>query len=231
MKDGEKKLKDIPIISDPCSKGFVSFAPFEMQELSNQLQELQDKGFIRLSHSPWGEPILFVKKKDGSLQVRFHGHVVNKEGIHMDPSKIEAEKNWKAPSTSSEIHQFLGLAGQGLGCVLMQRSKRHYLYGTKSVIYTDHKSLQHIFDQKELNMRQRWWIELFSDYGCEICYHPGKANVIAGALSRKERVKPIRVRAMNMTICSDIKGKILEAQKEAFKEVNVQGEALRGLDK
>ncbi|GJU51166.1 putative reverse transcriptase domain-containing protein [Tanacetum coccineum] len=69
---------------------------------------------------------------------------------------------------------------------------RHYLYGTKSVIYTDHKSLQHIFDQKELNMRQRRWIELFSDYECEIRYHPGKANVVADALSRKERLKPRR---------------------------------------
>ncbi|GKE43148.1 putative reverse transcriptase domain-containing protein [Tanacetum coccineum] len=59
---------------------------------------------------------------------------------------------------------------------------RHYLYGTKSVIYTDHKSLQHIFSQKELNMRQRRWIELFSDYDCEIRYHPGKANVVADAL-------------------------------------------------
>ncbi|GJZ80485.1 putative reverse transcriptase domain-containing protein [Tanacetum coccineum] len=66
---------------------------------------------------------------------------------------------------------------------------RHYLYGTKSVIYMDHKSLQHIFSQKELNMRQRRWIELFSDYNCEIRYHPGKANVVVDALSRKERVK------------------------------------------
>nr|GEV41992.1 putative reverse transcriptase domain-containing protein [Tanacetum cinerariifolium] len=64
---------------------------------------------------------------------------------------------------------------------------RHYLYGTKSVIYTDHKSLQHIFSQKELNMQQRRWIELFSDYDCEIRYHPGKANVVADALIRKER--------------------------------------------
>ncbi|GKC63461.1 putative reverse transcriptase domain-containing protein, partial [Tanacetum coccineum] len=63
---------------------------------------------------------------------------------------------------------------------------RHYLYGTKSVIYTDHKSLQHIFSQKELNMRQRRWIELFSDYDCEIRYHPGKANVVADALTQKE---------------------------------------------
>ncbi|GKE61911.1 putative reverse transcriptase domain-containing protein, partial [Tanacetum coccineum] len=153
-------------------------------------------------------------------EVHFLGHVVNQNGIHMDPSKIDA----------------------GLGCVLMQRNKviayaprqlkiqeknytihdlelgavvfalktwRHYLYGTKSVIYTDHKSLQHIFDQKELNMRQRRWIELFSNYECEIRYHPGKANVVADALSRKERVKSRRVRGM-----------ILAAQSEAFKQEN-----------
>ncbi|GJS37059.1 putative reverse transcriptase domain-containing protein [Tanacetum coccineum] len=95
---------------------------------------------------------------------------------------------------------------------------RHYLYGTKSVIYTDHKSLQHIFSQKELNMRQRRWIELFSDYDCEIRYHPGKANVVADALSRKERVKPKRVRAMNMILQSSIKDRILAAQKEAVDE-------------
>ncbi|GKB40278.1 putative reverse transcriptase domain-containing protein [Tanacetum coccineum] len=256
-------------------------------------------------------------------EVHFLGHVVNQSGIHVDPSKIEAVKNWKAPTTSSEIRSFLGLAGyyrrfianfskiakpltsltqknqkymwgveqeeafqtlknnlcdapilslpdgvedfvvycdasnQGLGCVLMQRNKviayasrqlkiheknytthdlelgavvfalktwRHYLYGTKSVIYTDHKSLQHIFDQKELNMRQRRWIELFSDYECEIRYHPGKANVVADALSRKERVKPKRVRAMAMTIQSGVKGMILAAQGEAFNQENVLDE-------
>ncbi|GJS31081.1 putative reverse transcriptase domain-containing protein [Tanacetum coccineum] len=64
---------------------------------------------------------------------------------------------------------------------------RHYLYSTKCVVFTDHKSLQHILDQKELNMRQRRWLELLSDYDCEIRYHPGKANVVADALSRKER--------------------------------------------
>ncbi|GJR44956.1 putative reverse transcriptase domain-containing protein [Tanacetum coccineum] len=185
-------------------------------------------------------------------EVHFLGHVVNQSGIHVDPSKIEAVKNWKALTTPSEIQSFLGLAGyyrrfinnlcdapilslpdgiedfvvycdasnQGLGCVLIQRGKviayalrqlkiheknytthglelgavmfalktwRHYLYGTKSVIYTNHKSLQHIFDQKELNMRQRRWIELFSNYECKIRYHPGKANVVVDALSRKER--------------------------------------------
>ncbi|GJZ29957.1 reverse transcriptase domain-containing protein [Tanacetum coccineum] len=118
-----------------------------------------------------------------------------------------------------------------LGAVVFAlKTWRHYLYGTKSVIYTDHKSLQHIFDQKELNMRQRRWIELFSDYECEIRYHPGKANVVADALSRKERVKPKRVRAMAMTIQSGVKGMILAAQGEAFNQENVFAERLHGLD-
>ncbi|GJZ31256.1 reverse transcriptase domain-containing protein, partial [Tanacetum coccineum] len=457
----------------PVAKSPYRLAPSEMQELSEQLKELQDKGFIRPSHSPWGAPVLFVKKKDGSMrmcidyrelnkltvknryplpriddlfdqlqgaryfskidlrsgyhqlrvheddipktafrtryghfeftvmpfgltnapaifmdlmnrvckpyldkfvivfiddiliysktkedhkvhlrlmlelltkeklyakfskcefwlqEVHFLGHVVNQSGIHVDPSKIEAVKNWKAPTTPSEVRSFLGLAGyyrrfivnfskiakpltsltqknqkyewgeeqeaafqtlknnlcdapvlslpdgvedfvvycdasnQGLGCVLMQRDKviayasrqlkiheknytthdlelgavvfalktwRHYLYGTKSVIYTDHKSLQHIFDQKDLNMRQRRWIELFSDYECEIRYHPGKANVVADALSRKERVKPRRVRAMAMTIQSGMKVLILAAQKEAFEQENLPSERLNGLE-
>ncbi|GJU45778.1 putative reverse transcriptase domain-containing protein [Tanacetum coccineum] len=62
---------------------------------------------------------------------------------------------------------------------------RHYLYGTKCTVFTDHKSLQHILNQKELNMRQRCWLELLSDYDCEIRYHPGKENVVADALSMK----------------------------------------------
>nr|GEY59181.1 putative reverse transcriptase domain-containing protein [Tanacetum cinerariifolium] len=107
---------------------------------------------------------------------------------------------------------------------------RHYLYGTKSVIYTDHKSLQHIFDQKELNMRRRRWIELFNDYECGIRYHPSKANVVADALSRKERVKARRVRAMAMTIQSDVKRMILAAQSETFKEENAPAEILHRLD-
>ncbi|GJS09011.1 reverse transcriptase domain-containing protein [Tanacetum coccineum] len=271
----------------------------------------------------------FSKYKFWLQDVHFLRHVVNHDGIHVDPSKIEAVKSWKAPTTPSEVRSFLGLAGyyrrfienfskiakpltsltqknqkyewgekqeeafrtlkdnlcnapilslpdgvedfmvycdasnQGLGCVLMQRDKviayasrqlksheknytthdlelgavvfalkiwRHYLYGTKSVIYTDHKSLQHIFDQKELNMRQRRWLELFSDYECEIKYHPGKANVVADALSRKERVKPRRVRAMAVTIQSGVKGLILAAQGEAFKDENVIAEGLNGTD-
>ncbi|GKA32612.1 reverse transcriptase domain-containing protein, partial [Tanacetum coccineum] len=118
-----------------------------------------------------------------------------------------------------------------LGAVVFAlKTWRHYLYGTKSVIYTDHKSLQHIFDQKELNMRQRRWIELFCDYECEIRYHPGKANVVADALSRKERLKPRRVRAMAVTIQIGIREKIQAAQREALKQENILMENLHGLE-
>ncbi|XP_073051278.1 uncharacterized protein [Primulina eburnea] len=216
--------------------------------------------------------------------VAFLGHIVSKEGIFVDPSKIESIKQWSIPKTVSEVRSFLGLAGyyrrfiadfskialpltsltrkatkfewtiecqqafqtlkdkltsapvlvlpcgtedfvvytdaskQGLGAVLMQREKviayasrqlkdyeksypthdlelaavvfalkiwRHYLYGEKCEIFTDHKSLSYLFSQKELNMRQRRWLELVKDYDCTISDHPGKANVVADALSRK----------------------------------------------
>nr|GEW91225.1 putative reverse transcriptase domain-containing protein [Tanacetum cinerariifolium] len=77
---------------------------------------------------------------------------------------------------------------------------RHCLYGTKCIVFTDHKSLQHILNQKELSMRQRRWLELLSDYDYEIHYHLGKTNVVADALSQKEWIKPLRVRALVMMI-------------------------------
>ncbi|GJS79910.1 putative reverse transcriptase domain-containing protein [Tanacetum coccineum] len=199
-------------------------------------------------------------------EVQFLGHVINGNEIHVDPSKIEVVKNWKAPRIQTEKSKtfdwgeehelafqtlkdklcnapvlalpdgpedfvvYCDVSGIGLeldAVVFSFKIWRHYLYGTKSVIYTDHKSLQHIFSQKELNMRQHRWIELFSDYDCEICYHPGKANVVADALSRKERVKPKRVRAMNMILQSSIKDRILAAQKEAVDEFAV---LQKGLD-
>ncbi|GKE36490.1 putative reverse transcriptase domain-containing protein, partial [Tanacetum coccineum] len=87
----------------PIAKSSYRLAPTEMQELSHQLNELQDKGFTRPSSSPWRAPVLFVKKKDGSF--------LNSKGIHVDPSKIEAVKNWKPPKTPTNIRSFLGLAG------------------------------------------------------------------------------------------------------------------------
>nr|GFB63929.1 putative reverse transcriptase domain-containing protein [Tanacetum cinerariifolium] len=89
---------------------------------------------------------------------------------------------------------------------------RNYLYGTKCTVFTDHKSLQHILDPKELNMRQRRWLELLSDYDCDIRYHPGKENVIADALSRKEREPPLRVRSLE-----DVRGMLVENSKDPEK--------------
>nr|GEV58928.1 hypothetical protein [Tanacetum cinerariifolium] len=103
---------------------------------------------------------------------------------------------------------------------------RHYLYGTKCVVYTDHKSLQYILDQKELNMRQRRWIELLSDYDCEIRYHLRKANVVADALSRKVQDMPLRVRSLVMSTCTDLSERILKAQLEVVKQENVKAENL-----
>ncbi|GJW09598.1 putative reverse transcriptase domain-containing protein, partial [Tanacetum coccineum] len=204
--------------------------------------------------------------------VQFLSHLIDSQGLHVDPAKIEAVKNWTSPTTPTEKNKnyiwgekqeyafqllkqklyeapilalpegnndfiiYCDASLQGLGSVLMQREKvtayasrqlkpheenytthdlelgavifalkiwRHYLYGTKCTVFTDHKSLQHILRQKELNMRQRRWLELLADYDCEICYHPGKANVMANALT----------------------------QNEALKEENVKNENLRGMDK
>nr|GEU99113.1 putative reverse transcriptase domain-containing protein [Tanacetum cinerariifolium] len=375
------ELADGEIVREPppVARAPYRLAPSEMKELSEQLQELSNKGFIRPSSSLWGAPDLFVKKKDGSfrmcidyrelnklivknrypllriddlfdqlqgsnvyskinlrsgyhqLRVREqdvpkmtfrtrYGHyefqvmpfrltntpavfmdlmnrvckpyldkfvivfiddiliyskndkeheehlkailkLLKKEklGIHVDPAKIDSIKDWASCKTPTEIRQFLGLgekeenafhlikqklcsapilalpegrkdfvvycdaSHKGLGAVLMQRDKviayasrqlkiheknyithdlelglvvfalkiwRHYLYGTKCTVFTDHKSLQHILDQKELIIRQRQWLELLSDYDCDIHYHPEKANVVADALSRKERIEP-----------------------------------------
>ncbi|GKC16623.1 putative reverse transcriptase domain-containing protein [Tanacetum coccineum] len=78
-------------------------------------------------------------------------------------------------------------------------------------------------------MRQRRWIELLSDYDCEIRYHPGKSNVVADALSRKERIRPLRVRSLVMTIGLDLPSRILEAQKEAVKVENIEAEDIEGM--
>ncbi|GKA03651.1 hypothetical protein Tco_0676432 [Tanacetum coccineum] len=116
------------------------------------------------------------------------GHVLNGDGIHVDPHKIEAVKNWEAPRTLSKVRSFLGLLS---------------LMAEDFVVYCDTSDLGlgYVLMHREL----------FSDYDCEICYHPGKANVVADALSRKERIKPRRIRAMNMTLQSSIKDKILAA--------------------
>ncbi|GKD63120.1 putative reverse transcriptase domain-containing protein [Tanacetum coccineum] len=119
-----------------------------------------------------------------------------------------------------------------LGAVVFAlRLWRHYLYGMKCVVFTDHKSLRYILNQKELNLRQRRWIKLLSDYDCKIWYHLRKANVVADALSRKGRDKPLRVRALMMTIYNDLPKQIRKDQGEAMKRKNVKAEHLGRLIK
>ncbi|GKD07916.1 putative reverse transcriptase domain-containing protein [Tanacetum coccineum] len=137
-----------------------------------------------------------------------------------------ASRQLKIPEKNYTTHDLeLGVV------VFALKMWRHYLYGTKCVVFTDHKSLQHILDQKELNMRQRRWLELLSDYDCEIHYHPGKANVVADALSQKEQIKPLRVRALVLMIGLNLPAQILNAQVEARKEDNFGTEDLCGMIK
>ncbi|KAA0046203.1 DNA/RNA polymerases superfamily protein [Cucumis melo var. makuwa] len=110
-------------------------------------------------------------------KVAFLGHVMSSEGVSVDPAKIEALKSHEQNYPTHDLE----LAA----VVFALKIWRHYLYGEKIQIFADHKSLKYFFTQKELNMRQRRWLELVKDYDCEILYHPGKANVVADALSRK----------------------------------------------
>ncbi|GJZ39453.1 putative reverse transcriptase domain-containing protein [Tanacetum coccineum] len=226
IKANEKKLDDITWRIASVRSPY-RLAPSEMLELSNQLKELQEKGFIRPSHSMGSTRALcqeerrhaehevhlktildllqkeklyakFSKCEFWLQEVQFLGHVVNRDGIHVDPSKVESVKNWKTPESSNGKLVCFRIGG--------------------------------LLPKKDLNMRQRRWIELLSDYECEIKYHPGKANVVADALSRKERLKPRRVRAMSITIHSGLKTKILEAQSEASKDLKAPTEWLRGLE-
>nr|GEV28646.1 putative reverse transcriptase domain-containing protein [Tanacetum cinerariifolium] len=168
----------------------------DVEELSNQLQELIDRGFIR--------PILMQKEK-----------VIAYASQQLKPN----EENY----TTHDLE--LGIV------VFALKIWRHYLYGTKCTVFTEHKSLQHILHQKEFNMRQSRWLKLLVDYDCEIRYHPGKANVIADALSRKKQIKPLRVRSLIVTIHPKLPSQILEAQNKELKEENVKAKNLRGMDK
>ncbi|KAI3715240.1 hypothetical protein L6452_22213 [Arctium lappa] len=103
---------------------------------------------------------------------------------------------------------------------------RHYLYGTKCTLFTDHKSLKYVFDQKELNMRQRRWLELLKDYDCELLYHPGKANVVADALSRKDYSGCIWATHSRIELVSSLVEKIKASQVEALLEENLKEEVM-----
>ncbi|GJW49102.1 putative reverse transcriptase domain-containing protein [Tanacetum coccineum] len=303
----------------PIAQAPYRLALSEMKELSEQLQELSDKGFIRPSSSPWGTPGSNIYSKidlrSGHHQLRVREQDIPKtafrtryEPIRTDKRNCEEEheehlkailellkkeklyaKNFqnvnfgfqrfiegfsKIAKSMTKLTQkgikfdwgekeenvfqlikqklcsapILALPEGSEDFVLKVNEKnytthdlelgsvvfalkiwRNYLYRTRCTVFIDHKSLQHILDQKELNMRQRRWLELLSDYDCDIRYHPGKASVVADALSRKERTEPLRVRALVMTICLDLPKRILEAQIEAQKPKNLVNEDVGGI--
>ncbi|GKC16900.1 putative reverse transcriptase domain-containing protein [Tanacetum coccineum] len=147
-------------------------------------------------------------------------HLIDCQGLHVDPAKIEANYIWEEDQGSAfqllkqklceapilaltegndDFVIYCDASLQGLGAVLMQKEKVT-AYASRQLKpheenYTTHdleiRSSSHILDQKELNMRQRHWLELLADYDCKIHYHPGKENVVADALSQKEQIKPL----------------------------------------
>nr|GEY44890.1 putative reverse transcriptase domain-containing protein [Tanacetum cinerariifolium] len=327
-KPKEKRLEDVPIVWE-----FLEVFPEDFPELTLARQvEFQIEGFIRPSSSPWGAPVLFVKKKDGFFRMCIDYRKLNKltmknryplPRINDLFDQLQGSRVYSKIDLRSDYHQlrvreedisktafrtcyghyefqvmpfgltnvpvvFMDLMNRvckpyldrfvivciddiliysrnrkeheghlklilkllkdeelyvkfskcefwlskvheknytthdlELGAVVFAlKMWRHYLYGTKCVVFTDHKILQHILDQKELNMRQRRWLELLSDYDCEIRYDPRKANVVADALSQKEISKSLRVRSLVMTIGLNLPKQILKAQSEARKEEN-----------
>ncbi|GJR74244.1 putative reverse transcriptase domain-containing protein [Tanacetum coccineum] len=191
----------------PVAKSPYRLAPSKMKELLEQLKKLQDKGLIRPSSSPWVTPILFVKKKDGSFRLCIDYR----------------ELNWKVTVVTLVEEQMSlwngeeqELAFQTLKDKLCNAPVLALPDGPEDfVVYCDASRLG-----LGCVLMQRGKVIAYasSDYDCEIRYHPSKENVVADALSRKERVKPKKVRAMNMTLQSSIKDMILAAQKEECKE-------------
>nr|GEY63785.1 hypothetical protein [Tanacetum cinerariifolium] len=174
-------------------------------------------------------------------KVQFLDYVIDSKGIHMDLAKIKSIKDLASPKTTIEIHQFLGLGDKQESAFQLLKEKLCSApilalpKGAENfIVYCDasHKGLGVVLmqnEKKELNMRQLHWLELLSEYDYEICYHPRKANVVADALSRKERIKPLRVRAFVMTIGLDLPKQILEAQTEARKSKNLKAKDVGGM--
>ncbi|GJV39224.1 putative reverse transcriptase domain-containing protein [Tanacetum coccineum] len=142
------------------------------------------------------------------------------------------------PEGNDDFVVYCDASHQGLGAVLMQRDNV-IAYASRQLKpneenYTTHDlelGAVHILDQKELNLRQRHWLELLADYDCEIRYHLRKENVIADALRQKERIKLLRVRSLVMTIHPKLPSQILKAQIEPLKEENIKAKNLQGMDK
>ncbi|GJU35081.1 putative reverse transcriptase domain-containing protein [Tanacetum coccineum] len=231
----------------PIAKSTYRLTPTEIKELSNQLKELKelkDKGIRPPDFSHWGAPVLFVKKNDGLIRMYIDYQELNKLTIknrYPLPRIDDLFDQLRFITNFSKIAKPLTLFTQKDKKFEWGDDQENAFQTLKDMLCDapilalpegpNDLYLQHIFYQKELNMPHRRWIELFSDYDCEIRYDPSKANVVANGLSRKKWMKPRRARTMIMMIHSNIKARIMEAQGKASKDINTLTEMLRGLDK
>ncbi|GKB37669.1 putative reverse transcriptase domain-containing protein [Tanacetum coccineum] len=244
-------------------------APSEMEELSSQLKELKDKGFIRPSSSPWGAPVLFVKKKDGSFRMCIDYRELNKLTIknryplpRIDDlfDQLQGSRYFsKIDLRAKEEHEM----HLGLILELLKKEKLYAKFSKYEFWLQEVQFLGHVIngdslhvDSSKIEARTKEAFQTLKDKLCNahvlalpdgpedfvvycdasglglgcVLMQRGKANVVADALSRKKRFKPRRVRAINMTIQSSIKDKILVPQNEASEVVNALVEMMRGID-
>ncbi|GJX70834.1 putative reverse transcriptase domain-containing protein [Tanacetum coccineum] len=173
----------------------------------------EEEAFQTLKQKLCSAPILALPERTEDFMVYCDASLKGYGAVLMQREKViaYASRQLKVHEENYTTHDL------ELGAIVFAlRLWRHYLNGTKCVVFTDHKSLQYILNQKDLKLRQRRWIESLSDYDYEIQYHPGKANVVADALSRKGRDKPLHVRALMMTVHNEKK----ECKSKKFREID-----------
>jgi len=141
-----------------------------------------ENSFNELKHMLTTAPILILPKLDEPFVVYCDASKLGLGGVLMQDGKVVAyaSRQLRIHERNYPTHD-LELAA----VVFVLKIWRHYLYRSRFEVFSDHKSLKYLFDQKELNIRQRRWLELLKDYDFSLNYHPGKANVVADALSRK----------------------------------------------
>ncbi|GJT95726.1 putative reverse transcriptase domain-containing protein [Tanacetum coccineum] len=217
IRSGVRSESRLSIISSaPVARAPYRLAPAEMKEISDQLKELSDKGFIRPSSSPWGASVLFVKKKDESFWMCIDYHELNKltvknryslcrtddfKGIHVYPAKIKAIKDWAYPTTPTKIRQFLGsddfvvycdASHKGLGVVLMQREKV-IAYASRQLKIHKKNYTTHDLSYQRLRGREEktWEMEFLGCEGLEFNFYREWERRIVGEIAEEIAVSGV----------------------------------------
>ncbi|WVZ70349.1 hypothetical protein U9M48_019024 [Paspalum notatum var. saurae] len=224
-------LYQVPFLGHIVSKGGIMVDPSKISSVPEVVKEV--RGFLGLAgyYRRFIESFSRIAKPMTSLLEKGAPFIWTKErqaAFYELKKRLTTTPVLTLPDLTKSFTVYCDASKEGLGCVLMQEGKlrkhkvnysthdlelaavvhalkiwRHYLFGNRCEIYTDHKSLKYIFTQNELNMRQRRWIELIKDYDLEIHYHPGKANVVADALSRKSYVNMAVAFQMPLELCAE----------------------------